>query len=211
MRPHSVLAIMILAAGLLVAARLHAQPQQRSPAAAVRAVLYEEDPTDPLGKRYAGSAVWRIVSVPPASGGTVDPAIRADVEVPERGIAVTVSLRRDPEQTVRASHRFEVMFRLSPGFASGGIQSVPGLLMKLNEQARGVPLAGRAMKRDATSFEVDLSAKEDDKERNLRLLRERGWFDVPIIFTNGRRAILAFEKGAAGEEAFDAVLAAWGQ
>src|SRR5262245_16595879 len=31
--------------------------------------------------------------------------------------------------------------------------------------------------------------------RNLRPIEERGWFDVPIVLDDGKRAIVAFEKG----------------
>jgi len=213
MRRHPLLAIMIVTAGMLVAPVTRAEQQRPQPASSARAVLYEEDTTDPPGKRYVGSAVWRIATVTLKPGAAVDPAIRAEVEIPERGIAMTFALRRNPDQgqASQATHRIEVSFTLSAGFTSGGIHNVPGLLMKYSEQTRGAPLAALARKLDATSFQVDLSANEDDRQRNLRLLKERSWFDIPITFTNGRRAILAFEKGAAGEEAFDAVFTAWGQ
>jgi hypothetical protein len=35
--------------------------------------------------------------------------------------------------------------------------------------------------------------------RNLQLLKERSWFDVPLVYVNQRRAIIAIEKGAPGE------------
>jgi hypothetical protein len=34
------------------------------------------------------------------------------------------------------------------------------------------------------------------------LLKERGWFDIPVVYNNNRRAILAMEKGTPGERAF---------
>jgi hypothetical protein len=40
---------------------------------APRAVLYEEEPNDPAGKRYVGSAAWRTKSVPPAPGQAARP------------------------------------------------------------------------------------------------------------------------------------------
>ena len=210
MRRHLLLAITIVAAVMLVASGMRAEQQRPPPAFPAHAILYEEDTSDPLGKSYMGSTTWSVITVTPKSGAAVDPAIRAEVEVPERGLAMTLSLRRDPDQT-QATHRLEVSFHLSAKFASGGIQNVPGLLMKGGEQTRGAPLAGLARKVDATSFQVDLSPNEDNKQRNLRLLKNQNWFDVPIVFTNGRRAILALEKGAPGAEVFDAVFTAWGQ
>ena len=50
-----------------------------------------------------------------------------------------------------------------------------------------------------------------DMQRNLQLLKERPWFDIPIVYNNGRRAILALEKGTPGEKAFEEAFKAWGQ
>jgi hypothetical protein len=46
---------------------------------------------------------------------------------------------------------------------------------------------------------IGLSNLHADKDRNLQLLKERGWFDIPVICNNNRRAILAMEKGTPGE------------
>ena len=40
-------------------------------------------------------------------------------------------------------------------------------------------------------------------QRNMQLLKERAWFDIPIIYNNNRRAILAMEKGTPGEQVFE--------
>ena len=187
--------------------------QTAAPAAAVaqRVVLYEEDPADPQGKRYVGSAIWRTETVTPGPGSPPDLAVRADLEIPERRITMTFSLRRNTDQALPASHTIEVTFNLPADFAFGGISNVPGILMKQAEQTRGAPLAGLAVKVTSGFFLVGLSAVEADMQRNLQLLKERAWFDVPIVYNNGRRAILALEKGNPGERAFDEAFKAWGQ
>ena len=191
------------------------QPQQQSatPAAQVaqRVVLYEEDPADPQGKRYLGSAIWRTETVTPGPGAAPDIAVRADLEIPERRITMTFSLRRNTDQALPASHTIEVTFNLPADFPFGGIQNVPGILMKQAEQTRGAPLAGLAVKVTSGFFLVGLSAVEADMQRNLQLLKERPWFDIPIVYNNGRRAILALEKGNPGEKAFEEAFKAWGQ
>ena len=53
--------------------------------------------------------------------------------------------------------------------------------------------------------------KFPDRARNLQLLKERSWFDVPLVYVNQRRAIIAIEKGAPGERAFNEAFAAWGE
>ena len=46
---------------------------------------------------------------------------------------------------------------------------------------------------------------------NLQLLNERGWIDVPVVYNNNRRAIVAMEKGASGERAFADAFKVWEQ
>jgi hypothetical protein len=189
------------------------QQPSGAPAAQVaqRVVLYEEDPADPQGKRYVGSAIWRTETVTPGPGAAPDLAVRADLEIPERRITMTFSLRRNTDQALPASHTIEVTFNLPADFPFGGIQNVPGILMKQAEQTRGAPLAGLAVKVTSGFFLVGLSAVEADMQRNLQLLKERPWFDIPIVYNNGRRAILALEKGNPGEKAFEEAFKAWGQ
>ena len=58
-------------------------------------------------------------------------------------------------------------------------------------------------------FWLALSSAEPDVERNLLLLRDRSWIDVPLVYETGQRAILTIEKGASGESVFRQALAAW--
>jgi len=184
-----------------------------APAAAVaqKVVLYDEDPNDPQGRRYVGSALWRTETVSPGPGLAPELAVRADIEIPERKLRMTWSLRRNTDKALPASHTIEIMFTLPADFPEGGIGNVPGVLMKQNEQARGVPLAGLAVKVTNGYFLIGLSAVEADQQRNIQLLKERDWFDIPVVYTSGKRAILAMEKGTPGTRAFEEAFRAWGQ
>ena len=79
------------------------------------------------------------------------------------------------------------------------------------EQTRGVPLAGLAVKVSNGSFLIGLTNVETDRERNLSLLKERNWLDIPIVYNNNQRAILAVEKGTPGERVFAEAFKAWDQ
>jgi hypothetical protein len=184
-----------------------------APAAAVaqKVVLYDEDPNDPAGKRYVGSALWRTETVSPGPGLAPELAIRADVEIPERHVRMTWSLRRNTDKALPASHTIEIMFTIGADFPEGGIGNVPGVLMKQSEQARGSPLAGLAVKVTNGYFLIGLSAVDIDVQRNIQLLKERDWFDIPLVYTSGKRAILAIEKGTPGTRAFEEAFRAWGQ
>ena len=95
--------------------------------------------------------------------------------------------------------------------AGGGVSNVPGILMKSNEQARATPLAGLVVKVIDDVFLVGLSNVDADRSRNVRLLKERSLFDVPLVYVNQRRAILAIEKGPSGEQAFANAFSSWGE
>jgi hypothetical protein len=174
-------------------------------------VLYEEDPADPNGKRFVGSAIWRTETVTPGPGLPPELAVRADVEVPERKLAMTWSFRRNTDKGLPATHTIEIMFKLPADFPAGGISGVPGILMKQAESTRGVALAGHAVKVTPGFYLVGLSNGDTEKERNLQLLKERAWFDIPVVYNNNRRAILAMEKGTPGERAFADAFKAWKQ
>jgi hypothetical protein len=65
-----------------------------SPAKAERALLYDEDPSDPKGQQHAGSVVWRsdAIKVP---GQADEVSVSADVDIPLRKFKMTLSLRRN--------------------------------------------------------------------------------------------------------------------
>ena len=189
------------------------QQTATAPTAAVaqKVVLYEEDPKNPQGKRYVGSAIWRTETVSPGPGLAPELAVRADVEIPERHMRMTWSLRRNTDKALPASHTIEITFTLPADFDEGGIGNVPGVLMKNSEQARGIPLAGLSVKVTNGYFLIGLSSVDIDKQRNIDLLKTRGWFDIPIVYTSGKRAILAMEKGPPGDRAFEEAFRAWGE
>jgi hypothetical protein len=184
-----------------------------APAAAVaqKVVLYNEDPNNPQGTRYVGSAIWRTETVSPGPGLAPELAVRADIDIPERHVRMTWSLRRNTDKALPASHTIEVQFTLPADFAEGGINNIPGILMKADESGRGTPLAGLAVKVTNGYFLVGLSAVEIDVQRNIEMLKQRDWVDIPLVYTSGKRAILSLEKGTPGQRAFEEAFRAWGE
>ena len=176
-----------------------------------KAVLYEEEPTDPNGKRLVGSVIWRTETVSPGQGQPPDLAVRADVTIPERKLVVVWSLRRNTDKRLPATHTIEITFKLPADFPAGGVSGVPGILMKQAESTRGVALAGQAVKVTPAFYLVGLSNGDAKKERNLQLLKEHPWFDIPMVYNNNRRAILSLEKGATGERSFADAFKFWNQ
>ena len=195
--------------GTVQAPATRAPDSQASPTAAQRVVLYEEDSSDSQGKRYFGLVRWRTEIVSPRPSLASELAVRADVEIPERRITMTCWLRRNIDHTSAASYTVEMRFNLPADFVGDGIASVPGILVKQSEEAPGTPLAKLAVKATNGVFVIELSDSDADVQRNIQLLKENQWFDIPIVYINGSRAILAIEKGPAGDRAFAEAFAAW--
>jgi hypothetical protein len=180
---------------------------------AQRVILYEEDlsSSPPVGKSFGGTAIWRTERVSPGAGKPAELAARADIEIPERKISVIWSLRRETEPGQSTSHTAEIIFKLPPDFPAGGISNVPGITMKQAEQAYGTPLAANVVKVTNGYFIFGLHAHPaTSKDKNIQMMKEMSWLDIPIVYANGRRAILALEKGNGGERAFNEAFAAWG-
>ncbi|NPV24074.1 caspase family protein [Bradyrhizobium sp. 81013] len=173
------------------------------------AVLYDEDPSDPQGRRYPGSVTWRTETIKSPQSGRPMPVIRAEIDIPDRRLKVSLQLRRNDDPALPASHIAELTFRPAADFVGGGISNVPGILMKTEEKARGTPIAGLAVKITESSFLVGFSNVEADRTRNQQLLASRGWFDIPVVYTSQRRGILAIGKGPSGDRVFADVLPAW--
>jgi hypothetical protein len=172
------------------------------------AIVINEDPSNPLGQRYEGSVVWRIVRTK-AAGQPDELVIHADVEIPEMKMKMEMDVSRNTDTQLSASHVVEMTFVVPQDVAGGEVFSVPGLMLKFSEQARGVPLAALAVKVSKGSFLVGLSNVEADRQLNLQLLKERRWFDIPMIYADQHRGILAIEKGFHGEDVFHEAMADW--
>ncbi len=197
-------------ADVTVPFRPSAEPQAKESSTALtagtRAVLYEEDTADPKGKSFAGTAVWSSTNAP-SSAGLLAPAARAEITIPEQGMTARLTFQRNTDPSLPASHTIDIKLDLASGVPHPGIKFVPGVLLKANEQARGEPLAGQIAKVTDGVFLFGLSGSPDASARNIRLMRDRSWIDLPMVYEDGRRAILAVEKGTSGQDAVRAIFA----
>ena len=154
--------------------------------------------------------IWQTETIK-VDGKPDELAARADVDIPSRGLRMRILLKRNLDPSLPASHVLELTFATPADFHGGRIANVPGVLMKSNQQARGTPMAGIAVKVTDGFFLDGLSDTPADRARNLGLLQERAWFDIPLVYSNQHRAIVAIEKGGSGEGVFKTVFTAWGK
>ncbi len=179
---------------------------KRPPAGAERAAFYEEDAANVYGRRFAGSVTWGVGTSQPEEGHSRRPTLRADIQIPDRTNAL-LTLKQAEGGGTSNSYRIEIAFHPTDTL-HGNVAGVAGILMKAGEQARGLPINVRTLRTGPGTFVIELSGTGYFGQQNLDLLREREWIDIPIIYEDGRRAIMTLAKGASGLSAFDAALAA---
>jgi hypothetical protein len=173
------------------------------------ATLFEEDPDNSTGGRLVGAVLWRVEKIALPYEKPVETVVKAEVDIPERQMAMTWLLRRNLDRTLPASHLVEFVFTPPSGDRDHDIHKVSAIEMKASEHARGTPLAGLTVKVTTQFFLMGLSDRGEDVERNVRMLKEQPWLALPIVYDNNRRATLTFAKGDSGTRAIEAAFAAW--
>ncbi|MCY1241745.1 hypothetical protein D9M72_546650 [compost metagenome] len=120
-----------------------------------------------------------------------------------------MTIKRNADESLPASHVVEFVFSLPPNFEGGAIDSVQRVSMKRTEQDRGDALIAVPAKITDDFHMIALNDSKDAIGNNTELLRSRSWIDVPLTYRNGRRALLTLEKGPSGTDAFNQAMRAW--
>lgn len=178
---------------------------------AQRAVLFEQVPNSTDKRQFVGSVIWHNEQITPTPGQPAQTAIKADIDIPDLALRLSWIMSRNADTSLPASHTIQIIFGDSEKFQSSKVANIPGILMDVPEQNKGVPLAGLSVKVTNGFFLIGLSSVDVDVQRNVSLLKDRPWMDIPIVFADGTRALLAVEKGTPGERAFADAFAAWKQ
>jgi hypothetical protein len=122
-----------------------------------------------------------------------------------------LTLKRNTDSSLPASHLIEIVFAVPPDFEGGAIDSVLRIAMKQTEQDRGNALVAVPAKITDDFHMIALNDFPDARATNLELLRTRDWIDIPVAYRNGRRALLTLQKGPDGKAAFDEAIREWSQ
>lgn len=185
-----------------------AQPAVTS-VAGEKAYLYEEAAGSAGASRDEAFVGWSIANEPPEAGMPPEPVIKGFMEVPGRGLTMSVSIKRNLDEALPASHLIELIFTAPPEFSGGNVDNISRFVMKGSEQARGESLVGVPARIDTGFFLIALNNLPQAQETNLRLLDSAEWIDIPVSYANGRRALVTLEKGPSGKEIFANALADW--
>lgn len=188
-----------------------ATPAERQVAVAQRALLIESSPADPQRPQITvGRALWRLDTSSAAPGQPADTVVKADAEVPDAGIALSLTMRRNLDGGLPASHILELSFTLA-GDPPRVVRDVAPPEMRLDELTRGIPLKALPVPVKPNLFIVGLSDLKSDLERNLELLSRRNWLEIPIRFASGQQAVLLLNKGVQGDRVLADAFRLWGQ
>jgi len=174
-----------------------------------RAIFYEERTNVAEASAEPGSIVWSLVQESPGNDLPAEAAIRGEATIPSKDVQLRVTIRRNADQTLPASHIIEVIFLTPDGFEGGGIDNVLRISMKGSEQEAGSPLIGIPAKIADGYFLIALNDSKPEIDANLTLLRRQSWIDVPVQYKSGRRALFTMEKGIPGTKVFDDAIKAW--
>jgi hypothetical protein len=193
------------------AAPAEVTPAAAEPAVAVgqKAIFYEERTNVEQGSAEDGGVVWSLVQESPGGDLPPEPAIRAEATIPGKDMQLRMTIRRNGDPTLPASHIVEMIFLTPDNFEGGGIDNVLRVAFKDTEQAAGNPLLGIPAKIADGFFLVALSDGAAETQANTALLRRQSWIDIPIVYRSGRRALMTLEKGIPGDKVFDEALKAW--
>ncbi|MGA7383334.1 MAG: hypothetical protein WBW81_01140 [Methylocella sp.] len=159
-------------------------------------------------KTFLGTVVWRVDNVSNGPDEPLSSAVRAEVDIPEEKLQVAMTIQKNFDGTLSASHTIKLKFTVPQDSPLGNIKQISVLQMRREDDRTGEPLKGSTVPVMENSFLVGL-ARGDAEAFNLDLLRSREWLDVPIVLANGHVAKLTFEKGPSGQRALDDAMASW--
>ena len=152
--------------------------------------------------------VWSLAQESPGDGVPPEPVIHGEAIIPGDGVRLSLTIKRNVDITIPASHTVELIFTTPENF-DGGIDSILRIALKPSEDDAGEPLLGIPVKIADGYFVVALNESPPDLRTNLSLLESGQWIDVPLIYKSGRRALITLEKGAFGNFAFNGAVSAW--
>ncbi|MEF3366524.1 hypothetical protein V3H18_08265 [Methylocystis sp. 9N] len=186
---------------------------QRGPVAPVaqKAEMWVGSLSEPtkVDKIYNAAVVWRLENVG-GPGEPVGSAVRADVDVPDAKLKMTLLFRKNTDATLSASHTINVSFMPAADSPLGGVKAIGPIQMRRADAQSGEQVAGIPVPITDNNFLIGLM-RGDREARNVTLLRTLAAMDLPLQLNDGRAATINMEKGPSGERIFSEAIDAWGK
>ena len=177
------------------------------PAAARAAMLVAspDNPQQPIVN--LGSTVWS--TIPAAAGQPQTTAVKADADIPDLKMHATMTLRKNTDPTLEATHTIDLKFTFADGAPITGFKDVGLPQMRKLDSTASEALSSVKVKISDVYFLIALANGAQDAARNLDLLRTRAWFDFPLLLNDNRIAKLVFQKSADGDAMLEKAFEGW--
>jgi hypothetical protein len=185
---------------------------QNSPAAlppvAARAAMLIASPDDPQKPVVnLGSTVWS--TIPPLPGQPATVAVKADADIPDLKMHATMTIRKNTDPTLQATHTIDLKFSFAEGAPITGFKDVGLPQMRKVDSTASETLTSVKVKISDVYFLIALAKDEQDTVRNLDLMQTRAWFDFPLLLNDNRIAKIVFQKSPEGEAMLAKAFEAW--
>ena len=155
-----------------------------------------------------GSTVWS--TIPPAPGQPATVAVKADADIPDLKMHATMTLRKNTDPTLQATHTIDLKFSFADGAPIAGFKDVGAPQMREIDFDR----VGGADQRQGQNQRCRFPDRAY-QGRSGRRSQSRpdgqtcAWFDFPLLLNDNRTAKLVFQKSTGGEAMLDKAFDAW--
>ena len=182
-------------------------PTAASPSAGRAAMLVAaaDNPQKPVVS--LGSTTWSLIPPVPNQPATV--AVKAEADIPDLKMHATMTLRKNTDPTLQATHTIDLKFSFADGAPITGFKDVGLPQMRKEDSTAAEALTSVKVKISDTYFLIALAKGESDTARNLDLMKTRSWFDFPLLLNDDRIAKIVFQKSPDGQAMLDKAFEAW--
>ena len=178
------------------------------PASAGRAAMLIASADNPQKPAVSlGSTVWSLIPPAPNQPSTV--GVKAEADIPDLKMHATMTLRKNADPTLQATHTIDLKFSFAPGAPISGFKDVGLPQMRKEDSTAAEALTSVKVKISDTYFLIALAKGEADVARNLDLMQTRSWFDFPLLLNDDRIAKVVFQKSAEGQAMLEKAFEAW--
>ena len=144
-----------------------------------------------------GTTVWSLVPALANQPATV--GVKAVADIPDLKMRATMTLRKNSDPTLQATHTIDLKFSFADGAPITGFKDVGLPQMRKEDLTAAEALTSVKVKINDTYFVIALAKGEADTVRNLDLMNTRSWFDFPLLLNDDRIAKIVFQKSPKGQ------------
>lgn len=166
-----------------------------------RAFMVLESPGN-APSQFEGRALW---SFEPDAATKGEKTLRTIIAFPGADLTIDLSLSRNKDAALGASHLMMAIFEIPKGFDP--VREMSPIEWREREAQAGSVYRGSVVPVQDNAFMVTLDKAAE--AANVALLKSQKWMVFEFRLANGRRGAALIEKGASGEKAAEEALKTW--